>query len=89
MLKTTKLLVALGFSALIIYMVYSSFGFAKVNCEVCMELNGRKDCRTAWAASREEAIRTARDTACSLIANGRTENIRCGGTKPARVMCSE
>ncbi len=89
MSKTTKLLIGVGFVAVIAYMVYSSFGFASVSCEVCMEFNGREDCRRARAASREEAIRTARDTACSLLSNGRTENIRCGATVPARVTCSE
>ena len=44
--------------------VVTTFGGNRVRGEVCMEFNGGRDCRTAQAATREEALRTATTTAC-------------------------
>ena len=46
-------------------------------CEACVEFRGRVQCREAQGATRDEAIRTARDNACALLATGRKENIEC------------
>jgi len=35
----------------------------------------------------EEAIRTATDTACALLASGMTETLKCTGTPPDRWSC--
>lgn len=53
--------------------------------EVCMEFQGRKACRVASAPSEEEAIRTATDGACSLIAFGVTDTQICGRSTPLTV----
>jgi hypothetical protein len=61
---------------------------ARVSCEVCIVFHERSQCRTAAGATREEATRTAIDTACALLASGMTDGIRCSNTPPARVTCS-
>lgn len=74
--------------AVVGYVVTSSMTTAKVSCEVCVDFKGRRACRTARGATREEAIVTARDNACAQIVSGRTDNILCGGSEPTSVTCS-
>ena len=89
MSKSVKLTITLAFLALMTYVVLSSLGLSKVSCEVCMEFKGRESCRTARAATKDEAIVTARNNACARITNGRTENILCGGSQPKSIRCSD
>jgi hypothetical protein len=75
-------LVVLGSIALI---VWSSMGLAQHTGEICITYNGRTDCRVASGQTREEAIRTATDMACSSLAAGMTDRINCSNTEPSRV----
>jgi hypothetical protein len=83
-----KVLVAVGFVALIGFIVYSATGLAQVSCQVCVEYHGRTLCPTAAGTSQEEAVRTAAGIACSELATGRTENIACERTLPKSVTCN-
>jgi len=65
--------------------VWSSMGLAQVTGEICFTYRGRTECRVASGTSREEAIRTAADMACSALASGMGERIACQGSKPSRV----
>ncbi len=79
-------LAAILFGAAVLgVIVYSSMGLRKFTYEVCMEYRGRTNCATASGTTREEAIRTATDTACATISAGMTESIQCSSTPPARV----
>lgn len=89
MSKPIKILLALAVLGAALYIILSPTRLGKVSCEVCMEFKGRRDCRTARAPSRDEAIVTARDNACAQIAFGREDNILCGNTEPAKIECSE
>ena len=89
MSKTTKILIAAGFIALIAFIIYSTAGLAKVNCEVCMEFRGRTSCKPAFGVTKEEALRTATTIACSEIASGRNETIVCQGAQPKSLDCKE
>jgi Na+/glutamate symporter len=53
--------------------------------EVCMGFQGAKNCATATAATRQEAIRTATSTACTLIAAGVTDSMACERGQPLSV----
>ena len=85
--KTWKILVGVGFVALIAFIVYSATGLGRVSCEVCVEFHGRTSCPTAAGPTEDEAVKTARDIACSDIAEGRTEGIACQNTKPKSISC--
>jgi len=85
--QTWKILVGVGFVALIVFIIYSATGLAKVNCEVCMEFHGGTSCKPAAGTTQEEAIRTAVDIACSDLASGRTDSIACQHTPPKSVSC--
>ncbi|MEZ5366988.1 MAG: hypothetical protein R2748_32790 [Bryobacterales bacterium] len=65
--------------------VYSTMDLRQVTCEVCMTFNGQTKCATASGTTREEAQRTATDTACAPISGGMTESIQCSNTPPDSV----
>ena len=69
------------------FVVYSSLQVSVVECEVCMAFGGRELCRSASAASRDEALRSATDNACALLASGMTDTIRCQRGDPVRTDC--
>ncbi len=85
MSRKTKLAVAAAFVAFVGILVYSSLGLGEVKMEVCIEFKGRTGCGTAAAPTEEEALRTAADNACALIASGMTDSIACSRTPPKSV----
>ena len=87
MIKPWKIVVAVGFAALIAFIVYSSMGLARVNCEICVEFHGRTSCQVGAGTTQDEAVRTAQGIACSELAAGRTENIACDRARPKTVSC--
>jgi hypothetical protein len=89
MQKKAKILAALGFALLLGYMIYSSMTLTAVSCEVCIEFQGRTECRSAGGTHREEAQRSATDLACTFLASGRTDSIACSNTPPVKVTCRE
>ena len=69
------------------FVVYSSFQVSAVECEVCMQFDGRTICRSASAARRDEALRSAADNACALLTSGMTNSIRCQQGEPVKTEC--
>ena len=65
--------------------IYSSMNLAKVRLEVCVQFNGKTNCKTASAVSEEFARQTATSNACGEIAFGVTETVACEHSVPARV----
>ena len=77
---------AIVFLALVLgYIVVSSFQGGRSRCQVCMAFNGRRDCRTASAANRQEAQRTAVTNACAQLSSGVIETNQCETTPPESV----
>ena len=85
MSRKVKLAVAGAFLAFVGILVYSSLGLGQVKLEVCIEFKGRTGCGTAAAPTEGEALRTAADNACALIASGMTDSIACSRTEPKSV----
>jgi hypothetical protein len=85
--KLWKILVGLGFVALIGFIIYSVTGLAQVSCTVCVEFHGRTSCQPAAGTSQDEAVKTAESVACAELATGRTESIACERTPPKSIMC--
>ena len=83
--KTTKLLIGIGVAIFFGYVIYSSMGLDQFRCEVCMEFRGQTACSTAAGTSRQEAQRTATDTACAQISSGVTDSIACSQSQPKSV----
>jgi hypothetical protein len=81
----TVLLGVLFAVAVLVLVIYSTMGNAAFRCTVCMDYQGRSACRTAAAATREQALRAATENACAQIASGVTDSIGCDGTPPTSV----
>ena len=65
--------------------IYSSFNLAKYRLEVCVNFNGKTNCKTASAVSEEFAQQTATANACGEIAFGVTETVACEHSVPAKI----
>jgi hypothetical protein len=74
------------FGALVVgYVVYSSFRPQPFQCHVCMVFEGRRDCRTASAGTRDDALRTAITNACAQLSSGVIQSSQCENTPPESV----
>jgi hypothetical protein len=85
MTKTSKVLIGAAIALFLCYVVYSSLGLGHHRVEVCMEFRGQTACATATGATREEAQRTATDTACAQISAGMTDSMACSQSPPKSV----
>jgi hypothetical protein len=65
--------------------IYSSMNLAKHRVEVCINFNGRTNCKTASAATEEFAMQAAVTNACGDIAFGVTDTVNCEHTPPVKV----
>lgn len=60
---------------------------AAVTCEVCLDFEGRSECRSGVGADREAALQSARSTACAVLASGVTRGMRCQRTPSRTEVC--
>jgi hypothetical protein len=65
--------------------VYSTLTLTKHRLEVCVQFNGKTNCKTASAVTEEFAQQTAISNACGEIAFGVTETVACEHTVPVKV----
>jgi hypothetical protein len=65
--------------------IYSSMNLAKHRVEVCINFNGRTNCKTASAATEEFAMQAAVTNACGEIAFGVTDTVNCEHTPPVKI----
>jgi hypothetical protein len=83
-----SVLLAIAFVILVIgAVIYTtmSASSSRYRVEVCVNFEGRSECRTAAAATEQGALRTAQENACALISSGVTGTIACGNTPPTSV----
>lgn len=68
-------------------LIYMSFSIARqgVRAEVCMDFNGRSNCKTVSGDTREHVLQTAISSACADIVSGVTETIQCEHSTPRSV----
>jgi hypothetical protein len=64
---------------------FSSFRTQPFRCRVCITYNGRQDCRTATAETRQRAMQTATMTVCAQLSGGVIESNKCENTPPDSV----
>jgi hypothetical protein len=67
------------------FVVLTTFQGKRVSCRVCIAFKGQRDCRTASAANKMEAQRTATTNACAQLSSGVTESGQCENTLPESV----
>jgi hypothetical protein len=78
-------IIVVGGVILVSVLVYSSFQQTRQQYEVCMNFKGATHCADAAGATYSEAVRSAQEIDCELLANGRDENMVCLDTQPASV----
>ena len=87
--RSTKLLVIAGIIGLVAYVIYGSMARVERACELCVEFNGRTECRRGAGATDQEAMDAARTAACGVMAFGMDQSIRCQNTVPRSVQCTK
>ena len=75
----------LGAAAFIALLAYMTMGMKQHRAQVCVNFQGRVNCRIAAGPTREQAQRTATENACATITNGMTESMSCGQMPPTSV----
>jgi hypothetical protein len=78
-------IVALGALLLLGVLVYSSVQQTRKRYEVCVSFKGSSHCATAAGSTYDQAVRSAQEIDCELLANGRDENMVCLANPPASV----
>jgi hypothetical protein len=77
--------IAAGAVAFVGVLIYSSFQETRARYEVCMTFKGATHCATAAGATHDQAVRSAQEIDCELLANGRDENVVCLDQPPLSV----
>jgi hypothetical protein len=77
-------LIVVGF---VVLLTWSTQASQQVECEVCVEFNGRRNCATASAANEAQAAQSAQTTACGTVSSGMAESVLCGDAAPASRRC--
>ena len=67
------------------FLIYSSMHLARYRVQVCVDFQGRTECRTASADSQDHALRSAQSNACALLASGVTGTMQCEQSRPSSV----
>ena len=84
-MKKKVLIGIIGTAAFIALLTYMTMGLKQHRVEVCVEFQGRKSCRTAAGPTKQQALRTATENACGIIASGMTDSMACSQTPPVSV----
>jgi len=85
--RRNQILAAIVIIGFIGFVIWSTFGAQSVECEVCMEFNGRRNCAVASGGTPDAAAETAQNTACGPVTNGMNDAIACGNIAPASRVC--
>jgi len=73
-----------AFGALLLFNTLSA---QKVECTVCVEFNGTRNCATASHENESDAKQAAQTTACGILAAGMDQTIACGRVQPVSAQC--
>jgi hypothetical protein len=77
----------LAFALLGAFMAWQSMSLTEATCDVCMAYQGRSQCRTVSAATREQAREGAIVNACAFISSGVTDSMACQRGAPLSERC--
>ena len=82
-----KYLMWLIVTGFVMLLMWSTMASQQVECDVCVEFNGRRNCATASAANEAQAAQSAQSTACGTVSSGMAEAVLCGDATPASRRC--
>lgn len=78
-------IIAIGAVALVGALAYSTLQQTRERYEVCVQFRGASHCATAAGSNYDQAVRSAQEIDCQLLANGRDENMVCLASPPSTV----
>ncbi|HWA57929.1 MAG TPA: hypothetical protein VG692_11790 [Gemmatimonadales bacterium] len=68
-------------------LLFNTLSAQKVECSVCVEYNGKRNCATASHENESDARQAAQTTACGTLTNGMNDAIACGRVTPVSAQC--
>jgi hypothetical protein len=86
-MKRSTIVVILTLVGFVAFLLWTTLSAQKVECAVCVEFGGGRNCATATASDSSAAAEAAQNTACGTLARGMTETIACGNVKPESRVC--
>jgi hypothetical protein len=78
-----RIIMVVGAMLLVGILLHSSMEQTLNKFEVCVTFKGMVHCATASGATPADAIRSAQDIDCQMLANGRDETMVCVTTPPS------
>lgn len=75
----TRWMILIGAVVFVGALVHFTLQQTRVEYQVCTTFAGSTHCATAKGARADDAIRSAKDIDCGLLADGRGANIQCMG----------
>lgn len=78
-------IIAIGAVVLFGILIHSTMQATQAEYEVCMAFKGGSHCASAKGTSQSEAVRSAEEIDCQMLARGRDETMVCLDTQPSSV----
>lgn len=78
-------IVIVGGVAFFVVLIYLSMGQMQQGYEVCMSFKGATHCSTAKGANYNEAVRSAQEIDCQMLASGRDQTMACMSDQPSSI----
>lgn len=76
-----------GAIVLLLVLLLTTMSDQRAECRAVVQYQGNIDSAVASAATRPEAERRARETACGTLSSGMNDRIACANTPPASLTC--
>ncbi len=73
--------------SLAVFMTFEILQSVEIDCEVCMEFQGRRGCARAHGETKELAIEEGHRSACAQLTSGVTETLACQRQEPSSAKC--
>ena len=69
------------------FLLWTTLGAQQVECEVCVEYAGQRNCATASNENEAAALAAAQTTACGPVTAGMNDVIACQNRPPVTQQC--
>jgi len=69
-------------------LIYGTLSSVQAECDLCVEFNGQRQCRTGSGTDETAAKSAAQRAACAVMARGMAASIQCENRIPTNVQCS-
>jgi hypothetical protein len=68
-------------------LIYGSMSSIQTECDLCVEFNGQRQCRSGSGVDETAAQDAAKRAACAVMAFGMAASIECQNVIPTNVQC--